>query len=59
MEMYEKVNSEENIEEERYEAFLKAKKSLKKMQEVISPYIKKRKVKDNSTAGKWCESSIC
>jgi len=44
MEMYEKVNSEEkeeNIEEERYEEFLKAKKSLKKMQEVISPYIKK------------------
>ena len=55
-----KLKSKEKIEEERTEEFLKAKKSLQEMQKVISPYLKKRIVKDNSTADKWCETSnIC
>jgi hypothetical protein len=52
-----KLKSKEKIEEERQGEFLKAKKSLQEMQKIISPYIKKRRVKDNSTADKWCESS--
>ncbi len=40
--------------------FIEARKSLKRMQEEIAPFIKRRQLKQHSTAGEWCETSnIC
>ena len=35
-----------------------AKKNFKKVQEEIEPFIKRRNLKENSTAGKWCDTSV-
>lgn len=34
-----------------------AKKSLRRMQETIKPFLKKRRVTDHSTAGQWRDTS--
>ena len=39
------------IEVDKKEKFPKAQNNLRRIQEEISPYIKKRKIKENSTAG--------
>lgn len=45
---------------EQEQRFLKAKQSLEKLQEEITPFIRRRHFKKHSTAGQWCEtSSLC
>ena len=45
------------IEGDKNKKFLEAQKNLRRIQEEISPYIKKRIIKENLTAGEWCETS--
>jgi len=51
-------NKESVIIHEKKHDFEKAKKSLKKLTEEIAPFIKKRVIKQQSTAGKWCDTSF-
>jgi hypothetical protein len=48
---------EKTPEEKKEKRLLEAKESFRKMQEEIAPFIKQRKFKEYSTAGKWCETS--
>ena len=45
------------IPENKKQDFKEAKKSLKKIMEDISPFIKKRIIKHQSTIGKWSDTS--
>jgi len=45
------------IKGDKKDKFLESQKNLVRIQEEISPYIKKRRIKENSTAGEWCETS--
>ena len=45
------------INGDKKEKFLEAQNNLRRIQEEISPYVKKRKIKDSSIAGEWCETS--
>ena len=54
------MNKEFNVNKlkgDKKEKFFEAQNNLRRIQEEISPYIKKRKIKENSTAGEWCETS--
>ncbi len=42
---------------EEQKRLLEAKKSFQSLQKEITPFIKQKKVKINSTAGEWCETS--
>jgi len=44
--------------EEKQRRFLEAKENFQKLQEEITPFIKRRKkFKEYSTEGEWCETS--
>ena len=45
------------ISQDKLKDFKKAEKSLEKMCNEIKPFIKKRSLKQTSTADKWCETS--
>lgn len=45
------------IKGKKKENFLEAQDNLRRIQKEIAPYIKKRKIIENSTAGEWCETS--
>ena len=47
----------DKIRGDRKENFIEAQENLQRIQKEISPYIKKRKIIKNSTAGEWCETS--
>jgi len=47
----------EKTTEEKKKRLLEAQESLRKMQEEIAPFIKRRKFKEYSTAGEWRETS--
>jgi len=49
--------TEKTTEEEKKKRLLEAEESLRKMQEEIAPFIKRRKFKEYSTAGEWRETS--
>jgi len=54
------MNEEFNVKKikgNKKEKFLEAQNNLRRIQKEISPYIKKRKINENSTAGDWCETS--
>jgi len=58
--MSKKITSPRKATEEKKKRFFNAEKSFRKMQEEIAPFIKRRKFKEHSTAGEWCEtSSLC
>ncbi len=45
------------IEDDKKKVFINAKESLRKMQEEIAPFIRKRKIRTNSNVGKWYDST--
>ena len=45
------------IPEERKQDLKEAEKSLRKLNEEISPFIKRRIIKQQSTIGKWCDTT--
>lgn len=51
------TKSSKETAEKKKKRLLKAKESFQKMQEEIAPFIKRRKFKQYSTAGEWCETS--
>lgn len=58
--MSKKITSIRKTTEEKKKSFVKAEESFRRMQEEIAPFIKRRKFKEHSTAGEWCEtSSLC
>lgn len=58
--MSKKITSTRKTTEDKKKRFINAKESFRKMQEEIAPFIKRRKFKEHSTAGEWCEtSSLC
>lgn len=45
------------IEDDKKKIFTNAKESLRKMQEEIAPFIRKRRIRTNSDVGKWYDST--
>lgn len=55
--MNKKNKTVEKLLEKERKRLSAAKKSFKKLQEEIAPFIKQRKFKQHSTAGEWRETS--
>jgi hypothetical protein len=55
--MNNEIKRTEKTTEEKKKRLLEAQESLRKMQEEIAPFIKRRKFKEYSTAGEWRETS--
>lgn len=47
----------EGSTEKKQRRFREARKSLKRIEEEIAPFVKHRKAKEYSTEGEWCETS--
>ena len=52
-----KNKMKKDLGREQQKRLFEAKENLKKIQNKISPFIKPRKFKEHSTAGKWCQTS--
>ena len=51
--------NDNTLSQKQNERFQRAQKNLDRIQEKIAPFIKHRKAKTYSTAGRWCETSNC
>jgi len=58
--MSKKITLTRKTTEEKKKRFHNAEENFRKMQKELAPFIKRRKFKEHSTAGEWCEtSSLC
>lgn len=55
--MTKKARHGKSLTKKEAQRFLEAEESLRRMQEEIAPFMKRREFKQSSTAGEWCETS--